>query len=68
MFLVYRKLTTELDSLWHFNTQCTHWPEVHFVQVRFIDPKANRNEPLCQECAKLETKMFAYGSSKVRVN
>ena len=58
MFLVYRKRKNSLDSPWHFNTQCSHWPEADFVQVRFIDPKVNQGERLCQECARLETEMF----------
>ena len=56
MFSVYRKRKNALNSPWHFNTQCTGWPEVDFVQVRFVDVKAG--ERLCQECAKLESEMF----------
>jgi hypothetical protein len=56
MFLVYRK-RKDLQT-WHFNTHCSHWPEVDFVQVRVIDAKTNQGEGLCQECMRLETEMF----------
>jgi hypothetical protein len=54
--LVYRKPQNSPNSSWHFNTHCTRWPEVDFVQLRFVDLKAN--ERFCQECAKLESEMF----------
>jgi hypothetical protein len=56
MFSVYRKRNNPPDSQWHYNTQCTRWPEADFVQQRFVELKAG--ERLCQECAKLESEMF----------
>ena len=62
MFSVYRKRKNSLDSQWHFNTQCKHWPEGDFVQVRFIEGKAR--ERLCQDCTKLESEMFGVNGDK----
>jgi hypothetical protein len=63
MFSVYRKRKNSPNAQWHCNTQCPHWPEVDFVQVRFVDLKAG--ERFCEECAKLESEMFPPG---VRAN
>jgi hypothetical protein len=54
-FLVYRKCKNSPNSQWHFNTRSPRWPEVDFIQVRFVEVKAG--ERLCQECAKLESEM-----------
>jgi hypothetical protein len=56
MFSVYRKRKDSPNSPWHFNTQCTRWPEADFVQLRFVD--VTGGERFCQECAKLESEMF----------
>jgi hypothetical protein len=58
MFSVYRKRKNSPNAQWHCNTQCPRWPEVDFIQVRFIDPKASQGERLCRECIRLETEMF----------
>ena len=56
MILVYRKHKNSTDEDWHFNGQCPRWPETDFVQVRFLIPEENQR--LCEECLKLEAKMF----------
>jgi len=57
MILVYRRNAAEdsLDLDWHFHTQCSRWPELEFVQIIHLRP--NETERLCQDCAKLESKM-----------
>jgi len=58
MILVYRRHKNSTDEEWHFHTQCPHWPDTDFVQVRFLNPEASDSERLCKECVKLERKMF----------
>ena len=58
MFSVYRKRKNSLDSQWHYNTQCARWPEVDFVQVRFVNAEDIEGECFCRECGQLESEMF----------
>lgn len=53
MFKVYRKRKDSPNARWHFNTVCRGWPEADFIQARVIE-----DEPLCQECVKLEAELF----------
>ena len=56
MIQVYRKLSDTWDLNWHFHTLCPQWPEVNYVQVRFVEPGGS--ERLCEECIRLEAEMF----------
>ena len=56
MILFYRRRKGSLDPEWHFHTQCPRWPEIHFIQVRFLNP--NDETRICEECVKVETAMF----------
>ncbi len=55
MILIYRRYKDSLDQEWHFHTECSRWPEVNFIEVRYVDVTSDR---LCQECANLEATMF----------
>ena len=54
MISIFRKHKNGL--VWHCHTQCPRWPEVDFVQVRYLNP--DDKPRLCEECARLEAKMF----------
>jgi hypothetical protein len=59
MLLIFRKRKD--DVVWHFHTQCQRWPETDFVQVRFLNQ--DDGPRLCEECARLEAKMFPLRNS-----
>jgi hypothetical protein len=54
MISIYRK--RKAGSHWHFNTQCTNWPESDYIQVRFV--QLTDGERFCEECTKREAEMF----------
>ena len=56
VFQLYRKRKDSADSEWHFNTQCLDWPEVDYVQSRYLPPE--EREHICLESKRLEAKMF----------
>jgi hypothetical protein len=37
-------------------SQCPDWPEVDYVQLRYLPPE--EREHICPECKSLEAKMF----------
>ena len=54
MILVYRK---DKDGfVWHFHTQCPNWPEINYVQIRFVRPM--EDERFCEEWTRLESEAF----------
>jgi hypothetical protein len=56
MILFYRRHKDDLNSLWHFHTECPDWPDVSFVQLRVLQP--GEHDRVCLVCAKLEAAMF----------
>ena len=45
---LYRRRKDSRDSVWHFNTQCPDWPEVNYIQSRFLE--SEEREQICPEC------------------
>jgi hypothetical protein len=56
MIEIYRKRADSPASEWHFHTQCPHWPEVNYIQSRYLQPE--ERERICAECKRLDAKMF----------
>jgi hypothetical protein len=56
VFQLYRRRKDLPDSKWHLNTQCPDWPEVDYVQLRYLSPE--EREHICPECKRLEAKIF----------
>jgi hypothetical protein len=57
MFQVYRRREDSPDSSeWHFNTCCPDWPNVDYVQLRYLS--LEEREHICPECKRLEAEMY----------
>jgi len=57
MIRIYRRSKAEKPR-WHFDTRCKDWPgpECEFVQSLHAPPQ----EPLCEDCEKLEAELFRH--------
>jgi len=53
---VYRKRKDSPKAKWHCHTLCPHWPEIDYIQQRFLTP--DEREHLCPECKRLNAEMF----------
>ena len=60
--MVYRRREGGVDSEWHFNCDCPHWPALGSVQIRFLRP--DQRDRICAECIRLEER----SSSGIRSN
>jgi len=56
MIEVYRRRKDSPDSPWHSNTQCPDWPELDYIQSRYLSP--DESARICRQCRTLNDKMF----------